>query len=267
MTNFIQLIPATPAAQFYAAPIATPAASQPVPGSQSIPGSQQSLSASQPPLVSSQPLLAATQTVTATQLAAPPCQAPALDPKTLYFYRGSSTAYTALPTYQQAECLDAPIADDQLPERPTCPMPYHAVTAAIGEASKKLYLVCPGRIQGLYDDDKKADANVKKFRNGRGISHHRWTDAEAEWAMCCLRWHGQSCPNARPRVTLDTRVVLNPALLAPAVPIQWAVRGLEDFFPSRECAFAAANAKNLQEVHVLGSIDEAALQAWTGVPA
>ncbi|KAJ6450546.1 hypothetical protein C8R47DRAFT_1230238 [Mycena vitilis] len=246
MKNYLQYMPSTPAAQFYAPPVSHPAAPLFSPRS--------------PLLFLSQPALAASQ------------PAVALDPRTLYFYRGSGTPHSALASYQQVECLDAPTPDDQLPERRTCPMPYHPATSTLGvpqtgDAGKKLYVVCPGRIQGLYDDDKKADANVKKWRNGRGISVHRWTDGEREWAMCCLRWHGEVCPNARPRVTMDTRVVLNPALLVDNVPVQWAVKGMADFFPSRECAFAAANAKDLQEIHVLGTKDEAALQAFTGIPA
>ncbi|KAJ7896171.1 hypothetical protein B0H13DRAFT_2338500 [Mycena leptocephala] len=184
-----------------------------------------------------------------------------LDPGTIYYARGHTAPFTVRVGYQQARCLDSMTPDELLVMRPTCVMPYHGEPGVDrvehdGNAGSKFYIVCLGRIQGTYVSDKKATDNVRGYRNGRSLGVHHWDDAEREWADCCLRWHGPVCPNARPRVTMETRVHLNPALLAPVE--KWAVKGLEH-------AFAAAAAQDLKVIHVLGSRDELSLKIWAGM--
>ncbi|KAF8176191.1 hypothetical protein K438DRAFT_1770718 [Mycena galopus ATCC 62051] len=136
------------------------------------------------------------------------------------------------------------------------------------------------RVQGTYNTSIRADEQVKGFRNGRSLAVHSWVDPEAEWAACCLRWHGTTCPNVRPPMTMATRVHLNPALRREP-PEQWAVKRLANFFPSRsvvriiarteldlippaprEAAFAAVVANHFCDIHIFGSPDEDLLAAW-----
>jgi hypothetical protein len=80
---------------------------------------------------------------------------------------------------------------------------------------------------------------------------------------------------------METRVHLNPALLAPAE--KWAVKGLDEFFCSRcapscfvfcsavltlgcrQHAFSAAAAADMKVIHILGSHDEMSLKIWSGM--
>ncbi|KAJ6547266.1 hypothetical protein B0H19DRAFT_1075171 [Mycena capillaripes] len=188
-------------------------------------------------------------------------------PENPLFLCGSNLPCFAAPAYIQAKCLDAPIDEDHLPNRATCPLPYHGEAGVdrvthSGNAGSKFYVCCPARVQGVYLTvlvqfpcviqgpgtealfSKKADANVKGWHNGQAIAVLKWEDAEAD---------------------MDTRVHLNPVLFLESVPLQWAVKGITDFFPSRAEVFAAADAMNLHEIHILGNIDEGALQAWTGI--
>ncbi|KAJ7839078.1 hypothetical protein B0H13DRAFT_1911466 [Mycena leptocephala] len=157
--------------------------------------------------------------------------------------------------------------DDSLPDRSTCPMPYHLDTGIdreehCGNAGCKFYVVCPGRTQGTFNLDSRATSQVRGYCNSHSLAVHHWEDAEEAWAMCCLRWHGLVCPNILPRITMNTRVHLNPASRIPARELKWAVHGLEETFGSRAEAFTAAAARDLREVHILGSPDEGAFDAW-----
>ncbi|KAJ7642309.1 hypothetical protein DFH06DRAFT_1137330 [Mycena polygramma] len=256
MTNFIQMLPIEDG-NFYIAP---PSLSQPMSQSQSQSRSPpQSQSQSQPQSPPS--------TITADQVR----KAPKLNPSTQYFIRNNSVARLALPSYEQAPCIDTPAPDNALPNRPTCAMPYHTEPGIdrlehSANTACKFYVACPARIQGLYHTDKQADEQVKGFRNGKAIAVHFWDDAEEEWALDCLRWHGEVCPNARPRVNMDTLVHLNPALRDGVPQVErWAVKGIPGHFSSRKLALEAAVAKDLKEIQVLGSSDKAALTAWANV--
>ncbi|KAF8164051.1 hypothetical protein K438DRAFT_1984943 [Mycena galopus ATCC 62051] len=162
-----------------------------------------------------------------------------------FFHRPSTLA-------TEVACTDVTPLDSQFPNRPTCTMPYHP-DAGISRVKHsentgcKFYVACPARIQGTYNTSQCADTQVKGFCNGRVIAVHTWAEAQEEWATACLRWHGPVCPNACAPVTLNTHVHLNPALHVP---------------PEQELAFAAAAEKDLHEIHILGSTDEARLIAW-----
>jgi hypothetical protein len=78
-----------------------------------------------------------------------------LDPDTTYYTRGHTLPRSVHPAYQQPRCSDAATPDDRLPERQTCPMPYHSEPGVdrvehSGNAGSKFYVVCPGRVQGTY---------------------------------------------------------------------------------------------------------------------
>ncbi|KAF7325364.1 hypothetical protein MSAN_02515300 [Mycena sanguinolenta] len=116
-------------------------------------------------------------------------------------------------------------------------MPYHPDVDIdrlehSGNAGCKFYVACPARIQGTYNTSGRADEQVKGFRNGQAIATNTWVDAEGAWRVGCLRWHGKVCPNARPRVTMDTRVHLNPTLRTEKRAVeQWAVKGYPQVLP------------------------------------
>ncbi|KAJ7823358.1 hypothetical protein B0H13DRAFT_1919663 [Mycena leptocephala] len=169
------------------------------------------------------------------------------------------------PGFKEARCLDVATPDDCLPERATCPMPYHR-DAGIdhddhsGNAGCKFYVVCPSRTQGTFNLET---AQVRGYRNSRSLTVHHWEDAEEAWALCCLHWHGPACPNILLRITMNTRVHLNPASRRiPMCELKWAMRGLEETFGSRVEATTAAAARDMREIHILGSLDEGVLDAW-----
>ncbi|KAJ7030747.1 hypothetical protein C8F04DRAFT_1263649 [Mycena alexandri] len=159
---------------------------------------------------------------------------------------------------------DQPFMDNALPNRRTCRMPFYPEPEVtdIDEHSgnsKTLFYVCiPARVQGVFTSDARAKALVKGWRNGKAQSCHTYEDAQLEWAMCCRRWHGPVCNDARSRVTMDTRIMLNPALLPP----KWALRGCSELFSSRQDAFAAAESLNLKRIYILGSSDGTELEEW-----
>ncbi|KAF8137966.1 hypothetical protein K438DRAFT_1996548 [Mycena galopus ATCC 62051] len=182
----------------------------------------------------------------------------------IFFQRPSSGVNPATP---QPACADVASLDSQLPQRPTCPMPYHPDVGInrvehSENAGCKFYVACPARIQGTYNTSQHTDEQVKGYRNGRAVAVHNWAEAQAEWATACLHWHGPVCSNARPPVTANTRVHLNPALRKRAASEQWAVKGIQKFFISWEYAFAAAVERDMHEIHILGSTDEASLTVW-----
>ncbi|KAJ6467404.1 hypothetical protein C8R45DRAFT_938744 [Mycena sanguinolenta] len=165
----------------------------------------------------------------------------------------------------QAPCADVAALDSQLPMRATCPMPYHPDIGIdrmehSDNAACKFYVACPARIQGVYNTCQRADEQVRGYRNWRAIAVHVWGDAEAEWRLACLRWHGPSCPNVRPPVTMSTCIHLHPALRTTSD--QWAVQGILKLFATREEAFAGAVTHNFREIHMLCCSDEARLWAW-----
>ncbi|KAF8171735.1 hypothetical protein K438DRAFT_1773035 [Mycena galopus ATCC 62051] len=264
MTNFIQMVPSTtPSTQYFAHGAINPLF---------VPNETQANATQATP--------AATPALT---LPTPTSTAPVGLGEGLFFQRHSSGPNPATP---QVPCAGVTPLDSQLPQRPTCPMPYHPdVGISRVEHSKnagcKFYIACPARIQGTYNTSQRADEQVKGYRNGRAIAVHNWADAEAKWVTACLRWHGPICPNARPPVTMNTRVQLNPALREEAPAKQWVVKGVPGYSISRrvflnlsltpdsnaflfrrELAFAAAAERDLHEIHILGSTDEARLRAW-----
>ncbi|KAJ6480748.1 hypothetical protein C8R47DRAFT_1074139 [Mycena vitilis] len=252
MTNFIQMLSVDDASQLYPAEVHASSQSQYC----SAASQTQSSAPASSPDASCRPA-----TITAADVRA----TPKLNGSTHYFIRGNPNARLALSTYEQAPCVDVPAPDSALPNRPTCAMPYHTMPGVdrlehSANASCRFYLACPARIQGLYHTESVL--HCKGIRNGKGIAVHFWEDAEEEWALACLRWHGDVCPNTRPRVNMETRIHLNPALAEPQVE-RWAVRGIPGKFGSRRLAFEAAAAKDMKEIQILGSVDDAALASWS----
>ncbi|KAJ6487270.1 hypothetical protein C8R47DRAFT_1216461 [Mycena vitilis] len=263
MTNFIQLIPIEDGNLYVAPPsLSQPTLSQPPSQSQSESPSQ---SQSQSPFQSQSQSQSPPSTITADQVR----KTPKLSSSTHYFIRNNPAARLALATYEQAPCIDTPAPDSALPNRATCAMPYHTEPGIdrvqhSQNTACRFYVACPARIQGVYHTDKQADEQVKGFRNGKAIAVHFWDDAEEEWALDCLRWHGEVCPNARARVNMETRVHLNPALRDDVPKVErWAVKGIPGHFSSRNLALEAAVRKDGKEIQVLGSSDDAALLAWS----
>jgi hypothetical protein len=77
-------------------------------------------------------------------------------PETEYYTNGAIIPRLPAPGFKDARCLDAITPDDSLPERQTCPMPYHRDAGIdreehCGNAGSKFYVVCPGRTQGTYN--------------------------------------------------------------------------------------------------------------------
>ncbi|KAF8192325.1 hypothetical protein K438DRAFT_1970131 [Mycena galopus ATCC 62051] len=251
MTNFIQLVPSsTPATQYFVHgatnPLFIPTATQ---------------RTSFPP--STQVTPTSTQ-ATATQAIAPTSMVHGNLGEGMFFQRPSAGGN---PATSEVPCADIAPLDSQLPRRPTCAMPYHpdigiSRVEHSENAGCKFYVACPACIQGTYNTSQRADKQVKGYRNGRAIAVHTWAEAQDEWATVCLRWHGSMCPNARSPVTVNTRVQLNPALRKRAPAEQWVVKGVPGFSSSRELAFTATAEKDLREIHILGSTDEARLIAW-----
>ncbi|KAJ7150421.1 hypothetical protein C8R46DRAFT_1043779 [Mycena filopes] len=155
---------------------------------------------------------------------------------------------------------DQPAADNALPLRPTCPMPYFPEADVdrdehSGASNHKFYVCIPARVQGTFTDEQRALTLVTGWRNGKAQSVQTYADALTEWALGCRRWHGPVCADARGRAP---RVVLTHGLPQE----QWAVKGVSQLFPSRHHAFAAAEALNLKKVHIMGSRNEVLLEAW-----
>ncbi|KAF8169320.1 hypothetical protein K438DRAFT_1774335 [Mycena galopus ATCC 62051] len=245
MTNFIQLVPSsTPATQYF-----VPSASHPL----VMPTAMQATVSPPSTLPTPTPTEAtATHVMTSTSM---------------IFGEGRFFACPSNIGTAEVLCTDIAPLDSQLPQRPTCAMPYHPDVGISRvehseNASCKFYVACPARIQGTYNTSQRADEQVKGYRNGKAIAVHTWAEAQEEWATACLRWHGPVCPNVRPPITMNTRVHLNPALHERAPAEQWVIKGVPGFYRSRELVFAAATKKDLHEIHILGTTDQARLNAW-----
>ncbi|KAJ7468409.1 hypothetical protein B0H11DRAFT_1920993 [Mycena galericulata] len=157
------------------------------------------------------------------------------------------------------------------PSRPTCIAPYHPEpgvdrTAHSENAGTKFYVVGPGRVVGIYTDDKRATAQISGFRNGHMQGFSTWEEAQAAWAVVCRGHHGALCPAAppvgsqRPPVTLQTRVELTSRARNPGM--FWAVRGIDIIYESSVGAFEAALNAGLTDIQIRGSRDGAELEMF-----
>ncbi|KAJ7123330.1 hypothetical protein C8R46DRAFT_1238058 [Mycena filopes] len=161
--------------------------------------------------------------------------------------------------------IDQPVLDNALPTRSTCPMPYYPEPGVdrdihSGAAGRKFYVCIPAHVQGTFTEEQRSLRNVQGWRHGKTQSVHTYDEAKAKWALCCLCRHGPVCRDARarPPVTMNTRIFLNPALREE----KWALKGVSQLFASRQHAFAAAEALNLKKILVFGSYNEVLLEAW-----
>ncbi|KAJ7441784.1 hypothetical protein B0H11DRAFT_2251844 [Mycena galericulata] len=76
------------------------------------------------------------------------------------------------------------------PSRPTCVAPYIPEAgvdrvAHSENAGCKFYVVGPGRVCGIYTDDKRATAQICGFSNDHMQGFLTWEEAKEAWAVVC----------------------------------------------------------------------------------
>ncbi|KAJ7436473.1 hypothetical protein B0H11DRAFT_2256178 [Mycena galericulata] len=149
---------------------------------------------------------------------------------------------------------------------PTCPLPFFpdggATIKSVHESSTdKFYVASPARNPGAYTDHARVTEEVKGFRNGRLQGCSTWEEALDHWARMCRQYHGAICVDALRRVTMETRVFLTEQHRVRGV--HWAVKGIKDVFETRAGALHAADAADLEEIHIISSRDMAAIIDYT----
>ncbi|KAJ7429363.1 hypothetical protein B0H11DRAFT_2263570 [Mycena galericulata] len=157
------------------------------------------------------------------------------------------------------------------PSRPTCVAPYIPEAgvdrvAHSENAGCKFYVVGPGRVCGIYTDDKRATAQICGFSNGHMQGFLTWEEAKEAWAVVCRGHHGVLCPAAppvgsqRPPVTMQTRIELTSR--GRNAGMFWAVRGIDVIYETSTSAFEAALNAGLTDIQIRGSRDSAELEMF-----
>ncbi|KAJ7487247.1 hypothetical protein B0H11DRAFT_1913412 [Mycena galericulata] len=151
--------------------------------------------------------------------------------------------------------------------RPTCPMPFHPESGHTAQgvhdsSTDKFYVASPARQPGAYTNPDRATAVCKGFRNGRMQGCSTWDEALDHWARMCRGFHGEHCPDAQRRVTMETRIFLREKRIRGEY---WGVKGIYEVFETR-CsagAFTAADAHELRDIHIMASRDLHAVMEFT----
>ncbi|KAJ7106097.1 hypothetical protein C8R43DRAFT_1140577 [Mycena crocata] len=154
------------------------------------------------------------------------------------------------------------------PHRRTCPMPYFPDEGVdkdthSGKSNCKFYVVGPGQKWGCFTNSKTASEMVVGWSNFRNQAWNTYAEALKDWKFVCAMHHGPVCADTRPTVTMQTRIQLTPAAAARFRGQFWAVKGINELFETRAGAFAAADAHDLEDIHIIRSNDVAKLEAFT----
>ncbi|KAJ7439437.1 hypothetical protein B0H11DRAFT_1934586 [Mycena galericulata] len=185
----------------------------------------------------------------------------------------SSSAAPAPPSSAPAAATTTPDGFPLTPApgtdgRATCPMPFHPdpghTAQGIHDSSTdKFYVASPARQPGTYTNSERATSVCKGFRNGHMQGCNTWGEALDQWARMCRQFHGEHCPDAQRRVTMETRIFLREQRVRGEY---WGVKGIYEVFETRSCsagAFTAADAQDLKDIHIIASRDLLTVMEFT----